>query len=100
MGEYWVTQAKKQDAEIDEVKALMNTVEGLTNPVWYDRDKILESLEKGDKWYTCYLKEKKGSKNIWEKKSEIYPVNINGETFIRIDEHNKKRDNLGEIPKE
>ncbi|MEF8878857.1 MAG: DUF3892 domain-containing protein [Candidatus Thermoplasmatota archaeon] len=99
MGEYWITHVKKKDDKhIEQVKALMNTVEGLTNPVKYNRDQVVESIQKGDDWYTCMLKEKKNAKNVWEKTSEVHTVKIDGDKFIRTDRNKKKEDNLGKLP--
>ncbi len=100
MGEYWITHVKEKTPdgnEIKQVRALMNTVEGLKNPVNYNKSQITESIQKGDKWYTCILKEIKDTKNLWKKDSEVHIVELDGEKFIRIDENQEKQDNLGQI---
>lgn len=100
MGEYWVTNVKKEGQEIKEVKALMRTVEGLSNPVKYKRNELLDSIEKkNDTWYTCKLTDKEGVRNIWKPESLINVVEINDKKFLRIDDKKTNSDSLGDIPK-
>jgi sulfur transfer complex TusBCD TusB component (DsrH family) len=83
---------------IEQVEALMVTIEGLSNPMRYGRETVLKSINKDNKWYTCLLKEKRGARNIWERGAEIHVVEVDDEKFIRIDGNKMKADNLGELP--
>jgi hypothetical protein len=96
--EYWITNVKFDNNKIKEVRALMSTIEGLSNPVRYSKEKIVKSIEKtADKWYTSILKETRGARNIWERSARIQIVNIDGEKIIRTDGNKTKVDNLGEL---
>ncbi len=97
--EYWISHVKIKDNRIQEVKAFLNTVEGLKNPNIYSRDEIVKSIDtKDNKWYTCVLKDKITGSRVWEKGSKIHTVEINGEKYIRTDKNKKESDNLGELP--
>lgn len=99
MVEYWITDIKINNNKIKEVRALMSTIEGLSNPIRYTKEEIVKSIEKtDDRWYTCLLKEKRGARNIWERGAEIHVVEVDDEKFIRIDGNKMKADNLGELP--
>jgi hypothetical protein len=96
--EYWVTNVNMRDTRIEQAKALMVTVERLSNPVRYSREEVVKSIDKDDKWYTCLLKEKLGARNIWERGAEIHVVEVDDEKFIRTDGNKMKAENLGELP--
>ena len=97
--EYWVSHIKKDDKHIKQVKAFLNTVEGIKNPVLFNRDEIVKSIDKeNDQWYTCVLKNKKEGKRIWQKGSKIHTINVDGNKYIRTDRNKKDSDNLGELP--
>jgi hypothetical protein len=97
--EYWITHVKIKNKKIQQVKALLNTVEGLKNPNIYNRKEIVNSIEdKDDDWYTCILAEKKDEQRIWKKESKIYTVEINNEKYLRTDKEKKEADKLGELP--
>jgi len=85
------------ETKIERVKAFLRTVDGLVNPLMYDRNAVVQSIDNDDKWYTCVLKEKRGARNIWTLKAEIHVVEVDGEKFIRIDGNKMKADNLGEL---
>ncbi len=87
-----------RETKIECVKAFLRTVDGLMNPLMYERDSIIQSIANDDKWYTCVLKEKRGARNIWTLKAEIHVVEVYGEKFIRTDGNKMKADNLGELP--
>ncbi len=87
-----------EDTRINEVRAMMLTDNGLSSPLGYDREDVIQSLNNNDKWHTCLLKEERDGKNIWTKKAEIHIVEIDGENFIRTDRNKIKSDNLGELP--
>lgn len=86
------------ETKIECVKAFLRTVDGLVNPLMYDRNAVVQSIDNDDKWYTCVLKEKRGGRNIWTLKAEIHVVEADGEKFIRTDGNKMKADNLGELP--
>jgi hypothetical protein len=98
MGEYWITHVRMKEKKIEHVKAFMVTIEGLSNPVRYNREDVVKSIDKDDKWYTCLLQEKRGARNIWERGAEIHIVEVDGEKFIRTDRNKMKTENLGELP--
>ncbi len=98
MGEYWIIHVRENGKRVEQVKTFMVTIEGLCNPVRYGREEVVKSINKGDKWYTCLLKEKRGARNIWERCAEIHVVKVDNEKFIRIDGNRTKADNLGELP--
>jgi hypothetical protein len=83
---------------IEQVEALMVTVEGLSNPERYSREELVKSINEDNKWYTCLLKEKRGAQNIWERSAEIHIVEVDDEKFIRTDRNKMKADNLDELP--
>jgi len=84
MVEYWITDINLDNNKIEEVRALMNTIEGLSNTNIYSREEIIKSIEKtDDRWYASILKETKGARNIWERGAKIHVVNIDGKKFIR-----------------
>jgi len=87
-----------EDTRIDEVRAMMLTDNGLSLPLGYSREDVIQSLNNNDKWYTCLFKEERDGENIWIKKAEIHIVEIDGENFIRTDRNKIKSDNLGELP--
>ena len=87
-----------EDTRINEVRAMMPTDNGLSSPLGYDREDVIQSLNNNDKWYTCLFKEERDGKSIWTKKAEIHIVEIDGENFIRTDRNKIKSDNLGELP--
>jgi len=87
-----------EDTRIYEVRARMLTDDGLSLPLGYNREDVIQSLNNNDKWYTCLFKEERNSKNIWTKKAEIHIVEVDGENFIRTDKNQTKADNLGELP--
>jgi hypothetical protein len=97
--EYWVSHIKMKDNHIQQVKAFLNTVEGLKNPNLYNREEIVRSIDEKDKnWFTCVLKEKIGEKRVWEKGAQIHTIEINNKKYIRTDGNSKESDNLGELP--
>lgn len=87
-----------EDTRINEVRAMMLTDNGLSLPLGYDREDVIQSLNNNDEWYTCLLKEERDGKKIWTKKAVIHIVEIDGENFIRTDRNKIKSDNLGELP--
>ncbi len=87
-----------EDTRINEVRAMMLTDNGLSLPLGYDREDVIQSLNNNDKWYTCLFKEGRDGKNICTKKAEIHIVEIDGENFIRTDRNIIKSDDLGELP--
>lgn len=100
MVEYWITNVKIENNKIQEARALINTIEGLTNPVKYTKNEIVKSIEKTtDDWYTATFEGKEGVKNIWKKGSPLHVVTIDGEKFIRTDRNDIKKDNLDNLPK-
>jgi hypothetical protein len=97
--EYWVSHVKMKDNHIQEVKAFLNTVEGLKHPNIFSREEIVKSIdEKNNQWYTCILKEISGEKRVWEKGSPIHTIELDDKKYIRTDGNTKKSDNLGELP--
>ncbi len=97
--EYWVSHIRKNDKHIKQVKAFLNTVEGIKNPVLFNRDEIVKSIEEeNDEWYTCVLKNKKKGKRIWQKGPKIHTIEIKADKYIRTDRNKKDSDNLGELP--
>ena len=100
MAEYWVSHKRMnaEDTRINEVRAMMLTDNGLSLPLGYDREDVIQSLNNNDKWYTCLFKEGRDGKNICTKKAEIHIVEIDGGNFIRTDRNKIKSDNLGELP--
>jgi hypothetical protein len=72
----------------------MRTIEGLANPLDYSRRTIIQSIENGDRWFTC-LQTDQGA---WQKELEIHVVEVDGEKFIRVDQEKIKADKLGELP--
>ncbi|MCK5029950.1 MAG: DUF3892 domain-containing protein [Thermoplasmatales archaeon] len=100
MAEYWVSHKRMnaEDTRINEVRAMMLTDNGLSSPLGYDREDVIQSLNNNDKWYTCLFKEERDGKNTWTKKAEIHIVEIDGENFIRTDRNKIKSDDLGELP--
>jgi hypothetical protein len=99
MTEYWISHAKQKEDNIEQVRAFINTVEGIKYPTIYKREDIIKSLEEDqDKWYTCLLKDKKGQRRIWKKASEINTIETDGEKYLRIDEKKEKKDHLGKLP--
>lgn len=98
MGEYWITHVRRKEKRIEQVKAFIRTVEGLSNPSLYDKNAVIQSINNGDRWYTCLLNEKRGARNIWALKAEIHIVELGGGKFIRTDKNITKADNLGELP--
>jgi len=100
LAEYWVSHKRMnaEDTRIDEVRAMMLTDNGLSLPLGYDREDVIQSLNNNDKWYTCLFKEERDGEKIWTKKAEIHIVEIDGENFIRTDRNKIKSDNLGELP--
>lgn len=99
MAEYWVSHIDLKDKHIRNVKAFINTVEGIKNPNIYPREEIVKSIdENDDNWYTCMLKDKVSGKRVWEKGAKIHTVDFEGEKFIRTDGNKQDSDNLGELP--
>jgi hypothetical protein len=97
--EYWVSHVKMKDNHIKQVKAFLNTVEGLKNPNLFNREEIVKSIdEKDNEWYTCVLKDKITGKRVWEKGAAIHTIEVNGKKYIRTDGNSKESDNLGELP--
>ncbi|PNX53186.1 MAG: hypothetical protein BV458_05775 [Thermoplasmata archaeon M9B2D] len=95
MAEYWIINTTRENNKIKNVRAFVNTIEGLINPIRYTREEIITSIEKaGNHWYTAVLKEKRGNQNIWEQGSEIHVINIEDEKFIRTDRDNTKNDHF------
>ena len=97
--EYWVSHVKIEDNHIQQVKAFLNTIEGLKNPNLYNREEIIKLIdEKDDEWYTCVLKDKITGKRVWTKGAQIHTLEIDGKKYIRSDENKTESDNLGELP--
>jgi hypothetical protein len=67
MGEYWITHVRVKEKRIEHVKVFMQTIEGLSNPSMYDRNAVIQSIDTNDKWYTCFLKDRRGAWNILER---------------------------------
>jgi hypothetical protein len=98
MGEYWITHVRMKEKKIEHVKAFMETIEGLSNPVRYSREEVVKSINKDDKWYTAILKETRGARNIWIRGAKLHVIDIDDEKFIRTDGNKMRSDNLGELP--
>lgn len=99
MTEYWVSHIKKEANDIKKVRAFINTVEGIKYPTIFKKKDVLKSLQKKqDNWYTCFLKDKKGQRRIWEKQKKIKPVEVDGNKYLRVDDKTKNSDHLGDLP--
>ena len=97
--EYWVSHVKIEDNHIQQVKAFLNTIEGLKNQNLYNREEIIKLIdEKDDEWYTCVLKDKITGKQVWKKGAQIHTLEIDGKKYIRSDKNKTESDNLGELP--
>jgi hypothetical protein len=96
--EYWITDVISDHNKIKEVRALMNTIEGLSNPVRYTKEEIVKSINKDDKWYTAILKETRGAQNIWDRGAKLHIIDIDDQKFIRTDRNKTKKDNLDNLP--
>jgi hypothetical protein len=97
--EYWITDVKIDNNKLKEVRALLRTIEGLSNPVRYTKEDIVKSIEKNDNsWYTAVLEDTTPTRNIWKRRTKIHVVDVNGEKFIRSDKNKTKEDNLGNLP--
>lgn len=95
MAELWISHKRMNADNTRVIKVLaMKANDKLSGAMDTDRQYVVQSIEQGNKWYTC----KSTGDKRWTREAEIHVLEVDGEKFIRTDGNKEKSDNLGELP--